>query len=205
MQEHPDKDSVCFPVQSLPVSLLSSFSVLCCSWRRRRASLSFLVALVDGLRLDEVVDLPASSSRVAVARRASATAVFCNARSCSARWILPMLLFWHFLLELRQLDWPLWSCLLMLYFQQHGRTSCRRRSLGIQACHWSPGPEQHSLRRKSSCRCCSTGSSATSSLLPVCLRLLQDQWLVVGQEDRDVEEVEGYRGTTVRSAWAYGW
>ena len=35
-------------------------------------------------------------------------------------------------------------------------------------------------------------------LLSVCLRLLQDQGLVVGQEDRDVEEVEGYRGTTVR-------
>ena len=35
-------------------------------------------------------------------------------------------------------------------------------------------------------------------LLSVGLRLLQDQWLVVGQEDRDVEEVEGCRGTTVR-------
>ena len=35
-------------------------------------------------------------------------------------------------------------------------------------------------------------------LLSVHLRLLQGQWLVVGQEDRDAEEVEGYRGTTVR-------
>ena len=37
-----------------------------CSWRRSRVSLSFLVALVDDLRLDEAADLPTSSSRVAV-------------------------------------------------------------------------------------------------------------------------------------------
>ena len=78
--------------------------------------------------------------------------------------ILPMLIFWHFLLELHQLDWPLWSCLLMLHLQLHDTRPCHRhRSLGIQAYHWSPEPEQHSLRRWSLCRCCSTGSSATSS------------------------------------------
>ena len=54
-----------FSSSVLARSLLSSLSMLCCSWRRSRAPLSFLAALPDDLRLDEVADLLTSSSRVA--------------------------------------------------------------------------------------------------------------------------------------------
>ena len=142
--------------------------MLCCSWRRSRVSLSFLAALPDDLRLDEVADLLTSPSRVAApdGHRPLASPVS-GARVLVERGDLADV----DLLALPRKEPVLHEA---IWIQALGTRPYRRpRFLQIQACRWSPEQELH-LQRKSSSRCCSIEVVATSlHFSAVHLRLMQ--------------------------------